>query len=81
MQTGTEIMRSVPVASAVTWAALVAFTAVAAANDYFVDPTGAGGAFTSIQAAVNAVPAGSAAIAQARRQTMAVPGLIGLGPM
>lgn len=30
------------------------------ANDYFVNPSGAGGAFTSIQAAINAVPAGTA---------------------
>jgi hypothetical protein len=33
---------------------------VARANDYFVNPTGAGGAFTSIQAAITAVPAGTA---------------------
>ena len=30
------------------------------AADFFVDPTGANGAFTSVQAAVNAVPAGTA---------------------
>jgi pectinesterase len=34
---------------------------LAGANDYFVDSTGAGGAFTTIQAAINAVPAGTAA--------------------
>ena len=33
---------------------------VARANDYFVNPTGAGGAFTTIQSAINAVPAGTA---------------------
>ena len=33
----------------------------ALANDYQVNPSGAGGAFTSIQAAINAVPAGTAA--------------------
>lgn len=38
---------------------LLAPTAVA--DDYFVNPTGAGGAFTSVQAAINAVPAGTAA--------------------
>lgn len=31
------------------------------ANDYYVHPSGAGGAFTSIQAAINAVPAGTQA--------------------
>src|SRR3972149_1493965 len=34
---------------------------VANANDYYVHPTGVGGAFTSVQAAINAVPAGSLA--------------------
>jgi pectinesterase len=38
----------------------IASSAVYAA-DYFVNPTGAGGAFTSIQSAINAVPAGTAA--------------------
>jgi pectinesterase len=33
----------------------------ASANDYFVNASGANGAFTSIQAAINAVPAGTAA--------------------
>jgi pectinesterase len=32
----------------------------ARADDYFVNPTGVGGAFASIQAAINAVPAGTA---------------------
>ena len=32
----------------------------ACANDYFVNPSGAGGAFTSVQAAIDAVPAGTA---------------------
>jgi pectinesterase len=31
----------------------------ASGNDYFVNPSGAGGAFTSIQAAIDAVPAGT----------------------
>jgi pectinesterase len=31
------------------------------ANDYFVNPTGADGAFTSVQTAIDAVPAGTAA--------------------
>ena len=42
--------------------ALMAIASQAAsAADYFVNPTGAGGAFTSIQAAVTAVPSGTAA--------------------
>jgi pectin methylesterase-like acyl-CoA thioesterase len=35
--------------------------APAVASDYFVNPTGANGAFASIQAAISAVPAGTAA--------------------
>ena len=33
----------------------------ASANDYYVNPSGAGGAYTSVQAAINAVPVGTAA--------------------
>src|SRR5262245_4348510 len=40
---------------------IIAIATTTHANDYFVNPTGAGGAFTSVQAAINAVPVGTAA--------------------
>jgi pectin methylesterase-like acyl-CoA thioesterase len=40
--------------------AVAGIDCVAQANDYFVDPNGTNGAFTSIQSAINAVPAGTA---------------------
>jgi pectin methylesterase-like acyl-CoA thioesterase len=48
--------------AAVALAAIVAIVLqrTAWADDFFVNPTGAGGAFSSIQAAINAVPAGTA---------------------
>lgn len=42
-------------------ALLISLCDGARAGDFFVNPTGANGAFTSIQAAVNSVPAGTAA--------------------
>ena len=47
---------------------------VANANDYYVHPTGVGGAFTRLQAAINAVPAGSLAN---RTNIFIVPGTCG----
>lgn len=47
-------MASLVLAGALIW------SSTAHADDYYVHPTGAGGAFTSIQAAINAVPAGTA---------------------
>jgi pectinesterase len=42
-------------------AVFLTFPGSARGNDYFVNPTGANGAFTTVQTAINAVPAGTAA--------------------